>query len=112
MNLGTPALQESLAKGLGWYNRYYKMNIILSSLGAVSATSDSVTGSVTEVLGQYQIPTVSYTATSPSLSDQARRPYFMRTVPSDTTRNQVNIYDFEGLILDIVKTLAQELETK
>ncbi|XP_023724133.1 metabotropic glutamate receptor 3 isoform X2 [Cryptotermes secundus] len=55
-------------------------------VAVIGAQSSSVTIQVATMLRLFRVPQVSYMATSPSLSDQNRFPYFFRTVPSDVNQ--------------------------
>ncbi|XP_069690823.1 metabotropic glutamate receptor 6-like isoform X3 [Periplaneta americana] len=52
-------------------------------VAVIGAQSSSVTIQVATMLRLFRVPQISYMATSPSLSDPNRFPYFFRTVPSD-----------------------------
>lgn len=55
-------------------------------VGVVGPYSSSVALQVSNLLGLFQVPHISYGATSPLLSDKNRFKYFIRTVPSDEVR--------------------------
>ena len=55
-------------------------------VGVVGPYSSSVALQVSNLLGLFQVPHISYGATSPLLSDKNRFKYFLRTVPSDKVR--------------------------
>ncbi|XP_021930539.1 metabotropic glutamate receptor 3-like isoform X2 [Zootermopsis nevadensis] len=55
-------------------------------VAVIGAQSSSVTIQVATMLRLFRIPQISYMATSPSLSDRDRFPYFFRTVPSDVNQ--------------------------
>ena len=55
----------------------------LDIVGVVGPMSSDVAVQVANLLGMFQIPQISYAATSPALSNADRFPYFLRTVPSD-----------------------------
>ena len=55
-------------------------------VGVIGPYSSSVTLQVSNLLGLFKVPHVSYGATSPLLSDKSRFKYFLRTVPSDKIR--------------------------
>lgn len=55
-------------------------------VGVVGPYSSSVALQVSNLLGLFQVPHISYGATSPLLSDKNRFKYFVRTVPSDEVR--------------------------
>ena len=57
-------------------------------VGVVGPYSSSVALQVSNLLGLFKVPHVSYGATSPLLSDKNRFKYFVRTVPSDVVRAQ------------------------
>ncbi|PFX26902.1 Metabotropic glutamate receptor 4 [Stylophora pistillata] len=57
-------------------------------VGVVGPYSSSIALQVSNLLGLFKVPHVSYGATSPLLSDKARFKYFIRTVPSDAVRAQ------------------------
>ena len=57
-------------------------------VGVVEPYSSSVGLQVSNLLGLFKVPHVSYGATSPLLSDKSRFKYFIRTVPSDAVRAQ------------------------
>ena len=57
-------------------------------VGVVGPYSSSVGLQVSNLLGLFKVPHVSYGATSPLLSDKSRFKYFIRTVPSDAVRAQ------------------------
>ena len=63
----------------------------------IGAASSSPSSSVALVAAQFQIPQISYSATSPLLSDGKQYPYFMRTPPSDA-------FEAEG-IADVLRNL-------
>ena len=52
-------------------------------VATVGATCSGASMSAQDLLKIYKIPMVSYSATSPDLSDKTLYPYFLRTVPSD-----------------------------
>lgn len=54
--------------------------------GVVGPYSSSVALQVSNLLGLFKVPHISYGATSPLLSDKKRFKYFVRTVPSDQVR--------------------------
>lgn len=60
-------------------------------LGVVGASTSAVSKQVASFLRLFQLPQVSYMATSPELSDMARYDYFMRTVSSDKYQAQAMI---------------------
>ena len=51
--------------------------------GVVGPYSSPEAISVTDLMRLFEVPVVSYSATSPQLSDKDRFPYFLRTTPSD-----------------------------
>lgn len=55
-------------------------------VGVVGPYSSSVALQVSNLLGLFKVPHISYGATSPLLSDKNRFKYFVRTVPSDAVR--------------------------
>lgn len=55
-------------------------------VGVVGPYSSSVALQVSNLLGLFQVPHISYGATSPLLSDKNRFKFFVRTVPSDAVR--------------------------
>lgn len=55
-------------------------------IGVVGPYSSSVALQVSNLLGLFKVPHISYGATSPLLSDKNRFKYFVRTVPSDAVR--------------------------
>ncbi|PSN47267.1 Metabotropic glutamate receptor 8 [Blattella germanica] len=55
-------------------------------VAVVGGQSSSVTIQVAMMLRLFKVPQISYMATSPSLSDNERFPYFFRTVPSDVNQ--------------------------
>lgn len=55
-------------------------------VGVVGPYSSSVSLQVSNLLGLFRVPHISYGATSPLLSDKNRFKYFLRTVPSDEVR--------------------------
>ncbi|KAJ9573800.1 hypothetical protein L9F63_008837, partial [Diploptera punctata] len=55
-------------------------------VAVIGAQSSSVTIQVATMLRLFKVPQISYMATSPSLSDNDRFPYFFRTVPSDVNQ--------------------------
>ncbi|XP_065174467.1 metabotropic glutamate receptor 6-like [Sycon ciliatum] len=57
--------------------------LIPSVVGIVGPFSSSVSLATTELLGLFQLPMVSYGATSTQLSMSSSFPYFLRTIPSD-----------------------------
>ena len=50
-------------------------------VGVVGPYSSSITLQVSNLLGLFKVPHISYGATSPLLSDKQRFKYFVRTVP-------------------------------
>ncbi|XP_050297132.1 metabotropic glutamate receptor 5-like isoform X2 [Anthonomus grandis grandis] len=64
-------------------------------IGVIGPGSSSVAMQVQNLLQLFQIPQISYSATSKDLSDKTRFNYFLRVVPSDYYQAQV--------MLDIVK---------
>lgn len=57
-------------------------------VGVVGPYSSSVSLQVSNLLGLFKVPHISYGATTPLLSDKNRFKYFVRTVPSDAVRAQ------------------------
>ena len=55
-------------------------------VGVIGPYSSSVALQVSNLLGLFKVPHISYGATSPLLSDKKRFKYFVRTVPSDAVR--------------------------
>ncbi|XP_078698882.1 extracellular calcium-sensing receptor-like [Branchiostoma floridae x Branchiostoma belcheri] len=60
-----------------------------ATLGVVGPTSSDITISVANLLGLFDIPMISYAATSKKLSDKSQFPNFLRTVPSDFQQPKV-----------------------
>ena len=56
--------------------------------GVIGPYSSSVALQVSNLLGLFKVPHISYGATSPVLSDKQRFKYFARTVPSDEMRSR------------------------
>ena len=57
-------------------------------VATVGATCSGASMSAQDLLKLYKIPMVSYSATSPDLSDKTLYPYFLRTVPSDLAQGK------------------------
>ncbi|XP_066912451.1 metabotropic glutamate receptor 3-like [Clytia hemisphaerica] len=55
-------------------------------IGIVGGARSTVSSSASFLLGTDSVPQISYASTSPSLSEKARYPNFLRTVPSDLTQ--------------------------
>ncbi|XP_066285588.1 extracellular calcium-sensing receptor-like isoform X2 [Branchiostoma lanceolatum] len=60
-----------------------------ATLGVVGPTSSDITISVANLLGLFDIPMISYAATSTRLSNKSQFPNFLRTVPSDFEQPKV-----------------------
>uniref|UniRef100_A0A914WBF6 G-protein coupled receptors family 3 profile domain-containing protein n=1 Tax=Plectus sambesii TaxID=2011161 RepID=A0A914WBF6_9BILA len=52
-------------------------------IGVVGPMHSDTTEQVANMLGMFKIPQISFMATSPTLSNPTRYPYFLRTTPSD-----------------------------
>ncbi|XP_002740314.1 metabotropic glutamate receptor 3-like [Saccoglossus kowalevskii] len=58
-------------------------------IGVVGTGSSVTSTAVADLLGLFQVPQISYSATSEMLSDKKRFPFFLRTVASDINQAQV-----------------------
>ena len=67
----------------------------LPPIAMVGAATSDVSISLAEFLSVYKLPLISYAATNTDLQDRLKYPYFLRTVPADTSQVQV--------VLDILK---------
>jgi ABC-type branched-subunit amino acid transport system substrate-binding protein len=52
-------------------------------VGVIGSLSSDCTLSVTSFCTNQNLPSISYSASSPDLDDSVNYPYFLRTVPSD-----------------------------
>ncbi|XP_077983055.1 metabotropic glutamate receptor 3-like [Glandiceps talaboti] len=59
------------------------------TVGVVGTGSSTTSIAVADLLGLFQIPQVSYSASSPLLSDKMRFPFFLRTLASDINQAKV-----------------------
>ena len=57
-------------------------------IGVIGATDSRVSAPVASFLRPFEIPQISYGATSPELENRFRYTYFLRTVPPDTVQSQ------------------------
>jgi ABC-type branched-subunit amino acid transport system substrate-binding protein len=75
--------------------------------GVVGAASSSVSMAAAQVLEVAKIPQISYSSTSPDLSDKTNYPYFLRVVPPDSQQAQALAHIvYEELGNSTVATIA------
>ena len=55
-------------------------------IGVIGPSSSKVCAAVSFVASWYTVPLVSFSCTSPSLSDKSNHPYFLRGVPPDNAQ--------------------------
>ena len=72
-------------------------------VGAIGASSSSVSIPPASFYRVFTVPQISYTSTSPLLSDKECYPYFLRTVPPDTAQAQA--------MVDIVREFGWSIVT-
>ncbi len=75
-------------------------------VGLVGAASSGVSTAIQGVAKQKKIPQISYSSTSPTLSDKTEYPYFLRVVPPDSLQGVALANVVKELGLDNIATLA------
>ena len=86
------ALDFSSSTGGTMYNKDSRTNISCSNysvVAVVGGAGSKISKAAAYVLGVTSIPQISYSSTSPSLSDKANFPSFLRTIPPDHIQAQV-----------------------
>merc|ERR1712137_81909 len=78
-------------------------------IGVIGASSSKVCAAVSFVTSWYELPMVSFSCTSPSLSDKTNHPYFLRGVPPDTAQGRaladlLEYFEFDGLDIAAIST--------
>ncbi|XP_072033630.1 metabotropic glutamate receptor 3-like [Amphiura filiformis] len=59
------------------------------TIGVIGTGSSTTSAAVANLLGLFKVPQVSYSASSPILSDKQQYPYFLRTIASDINQAEV-----------------------
>lgn len=83
---------SSSTKGEMMYNNYSRANRTCSNssiIAVIGGAGSKISKAAAYVLGVTSIPQISYSSTSPSLSDKAKFPSFLRTIPPDYIQAQV-----------------------
>jgi len=75
-------------------------------VGLVGAASSGVSAAIQGVAKQKNIPQISYSSTSPTLSNKTEYPYFLRVVPPDSLQGVALADIINDLGLDNIATLA------
>ncbi|XP_052234528.1 uncharacterized protein LOC127847040 isoform X3 [Dreissena polymorpha] len=77
-----------------------RFNISNKIIGFVGGRASSISMAIAEVLSKLRFVQISYSSTSPALSDRVKYPYFLRTVTPD---------DFQALaMIQVIKTLKAD----
>ncbi|XP_070192200.1 uncharacterized protein [Littorina saxatilis] len=77
-------------------------------VAVVGSQSSSVTLSMLSILTPLEIPTISYSATSPDLDDNNAFPFFLRTVPSDSLQASALVQLVQEMNVTFVGALYQD----
>lgn len=80
------ALDFTSTEGRKFYNKTCSNSSIIAVIGGAGSKISKAAG---YVLGVTSMPQISYSSTSPSLSDKANFPSFLRTIPPDYVQAQV-----------------------
>lgn len=85
------ALDFSLTKGRAVYEDFATNRTCANSsvVAVIGGAGSKISKAAAYVLGVTSIPQISYSSTSPSLSDKANFPSFLRTIPPDYIQAQV-----------------------
>lgn len=86
------ALDFSLTEGRAMYKEDFRTNRTCANssvVAVIGGAGSKISKAAAYVLGVTSIPQISYSSTSPSLSDKANFPSFLRTIPPDYVQAQV-----------------------
>ncbi len=75
-------------------------------VGIIGAASSSVSKAIATVAAQKKIPQISYSSTSPSLSDKQLYPYFMRVVPPDSQQGSALAHIIQNFKFTDIATIS------